>query len=160
MSAIIMQVVLDAPIGNEPQRGDGHINEQSGGDADNGQADSSKIEKQRSLAFSIRANDLFQGGVGALGGDDDLLQDPIGQGGRQYDAAVEETWQGIEMVFSHPGGCKGQGRQPKQQVQVGPEHATRHALAGLQHVMVIVPIDATINETQNIAEENGNEAGE
>src|SRR5215468_12699726 len=39
-------------------------------------------------------------------------------------------------------------------MQISPEHCTRHPGAGVQHVMMVVPVNADIYETQNIAEEH------
>src|ERR1041384_5903270 len=37
-------------------------------------------------------------------------------------------------------------------MQVGPEHRARYCGGGMQHVMMVVPVDAHVNKTQNVAE--------
>src|ERR1700756_1673196 len=63
------------------------------------------------------------------------------------------------MVLPHPSGGERKQRQPEQQVQVGPHHCPRHRRSRVQHVMMIVPVDAHINETQDIAEERVGTSG-
>src|ERR1700730_13322639 len=61
------------------------------------------------------------------------------------------------MVLPHPGGNERRQREPKQQMQIRPQDATRNMLRRLQEVMMVVPVDADVNEAQNIAEENRKE---
>ena len=57
------------------------------------------------------------------------------------------------MVLAHPAGGEGKQRQPEQQVQVGPQDGARHPSARMQQVVVVVPVDADVDEAQHIAEE-------
>ena len=59
------------------------------------------------------------------------------------------------MVFSHPPGGKRKQREPEQEMQVGPEHCTCHHRAGMQQVMVIIPVNANVQKAQNVAEKHG-----
>src|ERR1700739_614195 len=58
------------------------------------------------------------------------------------------------MILPHPASSKRKQRQPEQQVQVRPKDRARYPRGGMQQVMMIVPIDADINETQDVAEED------
>src|SRR5258708_29927076 len=58
------------------------------------------------------------------------------------------------MVLPHPGGNERGQREPKQQMQIRPQDAARNMLRRLQEVMMVVPVDADVNEAQDIAEEN------
>src|SRR5258707_10503581 len=58
------------------------------------------------------------------------------------------------MVLPHPGGNERGQREPKQQMQIRPQDTTRNMLRRLQEVMMVVPVDADVNEAQDIAEEN------
>src|SRR5262249_38288359 len=60
-----------------------------------------------------------------------------------------------QMILPHPAGSKRKQREPEQQVQVRPKDRARYRRGGMQQVMVVVPIDADINETQDVAEEDG-----
>src|SRR5271155_865994 len=42
-------------------------------------------------------------------------------------------------------------------MQIGPEDAAVHLVAGLEHVVMIAPVDADENETEHIAEKNRND---
>lgn len=59
------------------------------------------------------------------------------------------------MVFAHPSGDKGDQGKPEQQVQVGPENSAVDMATGMQHVVVIVPVNAQIDKTQHIGQKNG-----
>src|SRR5258708_4964135 len=61
------------------------------------------------------------------------------------------------MVLPHPGGNERGQREPKQQMQIRPQDAARNMLRRLQEVMMVVPVDADVDETQDIAEENRKE---
>src|SRR6267143_1158524 len=61
------------------------------------------------------------------------------------------------MVLPHPGGNERGQREPKQQMQIRPQDAACNMLRRLQEVMVVVPVDADVYETQDIAEENRKE---
>src|SRR5678815_1889050 len=56
------------------------------------------------------------------------------------------------MVLAHPAGCEWKERQPEKQVEVRPEHAAGHLFGGVKQVMMVVPVDADVDETQCIAE--------
>ena len=58
------------------------------------------------------------------------------------------------MVLAHPAGGKGNQRQPEQQVQVGPEHAAGDVFARHGAVMMVVPVDADVDEAEHVAEEH------
>ena len=58
------------------------------------------------------------------------------------------------MVLAHPAGSKWKEREPEEQMEVCPKDATVDLAAGMKHVMVIVPIDADIDEAENIAQKN------
>ena len=42
-------------------------------------------------------------------------------------------------------------------MKVRPEHRSSDLLAGMQHVVVVVPIDAQVDEAQHIAQEHGDQ---
>ena len=73
---------------------------------------------------------------------------------KQQDYAVQRDRPRGEMILAHPTGDERRERQPEQQVQICPQHATVDMLHRLKQVMVIAPVDAEKNETQHIAEEN------
>src|SRR6266849_2268521 len=58
------------------------------------------------------------------------------------------------MVFPHPPSGERKQREPEQQVQIGPEYCASHRGTGMQHVMVVVPVDANIDETEDITEKH------
>ncbi len=50
------------------------------------------------------------------------------------------------MVLAHPACGEGKQREPKEQVQVRPKDTAANLLGGLEEVVVIVPVDAEIDE--------------
>ncbi len=69
--------------------------------------------------------------------------------------SIERRRRGGVVVFVHPGGRERNERQPEQQVQVCPQDPTRHAARRVQQVMMVVPVDADVDETQHVAEKHG-----
>jgi len=57
------------------------------------------------------------------------------------------------MPTSTSPGDERRERQPEQQVEIGPEDLAVHPLDDLEHVMVVVPVDAEESEAQHLAEE-------
>src|SRR5258707_1813663 len=67
---------------------------------------------------------------------------------------------GREIVLAQPSGYERRQGQPEQQMQIRPQHATIDVLDCLQQVMMIAPIDAYKNKTQQVTEKhwgNGNQ---
>ena len=58
------------------------------------------------------------------------------------------------MILTYPSRCEGNQRKPEKEVQIRPHHPTGHMFGGMEHVMMIVPVDADINEAQDIVEKN------
>ena len=50
--------------------------------------------------------------------------------------------------------ANGKERQPEQQVQVRPQDAAGDVFGGVEQVMMVVPVDAEINEAQHVAQEH------
>src|SRR2546423_8200190 len=61
------------------------------------------------------------------------------------------------MVLAHPPGDEGKERQPKQQMQIRPKNSAIYATRGLDQMMVIVPVDAQVKETQHVTQKNRQE---
>lgn len=58
------------------------------------------------------------------------------------------------MILSHPICNKRKKGQPKEKVHVCPHDVTRHMLCGMQHVMVIVPVDSQIKKAKYVTEKH------
>ena len=58
------------------------------------------------------------------------------------------------MVFAHPAGDEGKQRQPEQQVQVRPQDASADSPHRVKQVMVVVPVNPDIDETQHVAQKD------
>ena len=59
-----------------------------------------------------------------------------------------------EHVLAHPGGGERHQRDPEQQVQVGPQDRPGDRLHRVQHMVMVVPVDADVDEAQHIAQED------
>src|SRR3954447_26639631 len=62
---------------------------------------------------------------------------------------------GGEVVPPEPLGGERDQREPEQQVQVGPQDPARHPGRDLEHVVVVVPVDAQVDEAQHVCEQHG-----
>ena len=67
---------------------------------------------------------------------------------------------GRELILAHPLGDERHQRQPEQQMQVGPQHAALDVLDHLPEMMMVVPIDADVDEAQHVAQEDRRERRE
>ncbi len=83
------------------------------------------------------------------------MQDVIGDRREEQDRAVNGGGQGGEMVFAGPAGDKREERKPKEKMQIGPHDRAINLRRAVQEMVVIIPIDAEIDEAQDITEENG-----
>jgi hypothetical protein len=88
---------------------------------------------------------------------DGALQNGVGNRSAEEDHTVSGCWGGFEMVIADPSRCKWKQRQPKEQVQIRPKYSARDMPCGLQHVMMVVPVDADVNEAEDVAKENWQE---
>lgn len=87
-------------------------------------------------------------------GDDGLLQNPVCDRRHEQHRAIQSRRQRRKVVFTHPPGHEGKQRQPKQQMQVGPQDSAAHVRRHVQHMVMVVPVNAEINEAQYISKEN------
>ncbi len=59
------------------------------------------------------------------------------------------------MVFAGPTGDKGKERKPEEKMQIGPHDRAVNPRRAVQEMVVIILINAEVDEAQDIAEENG-----
>ena len=88
-------------------------------------------------------------------GDKDSGQYKVRDPGKQQDATVGRNRSRREMVLSHPSRRKRGKRKPKEKVEVCPENLAGDMLRGLKQMVMIVPVNAYVEKTENIAKENG-----
>ena len=86
-------------------------------------------------------------------GADAQRQNGVGDPGHQQVERINKHRPPREVVFAHPPGGERHQRQAEQQEKIGPQDAAAHPAGGMQHMVVIVPVDADIHKTQNVAEE-------
>ena len=72
--------------------------------------------------------------------------------GQQQHRAIDGGGQRREMILAHPAGDERHQRQPEQQVQVRPEDPAVDSMRGLEHVMMVVPVDAEHDEAEHVGE--------
>jgi hypothetical protein len=146
---------FDAAVGDEPEEGD--EDEEGVGDqrADKGEGDGEKVAGGGEFSFPVVADGGGEEGVRALLFDDGALQNVVGDGGHEEDEAVDGGGDRGEMVFVDKGGGKREKGEPEKQVEVCPEDAAGDAFGGLEKVMMIVPVNADVDEAQDVAEEDG-----
>lgn len=84
-------------------------------------------------------------------GDNNALQDVIGDGSQEQDRAVTSRWNGGEMVLAHPTRDKGEEREPEKQVQIRPHDGAVDGVDRFEQVMMIIPIDSQVNKAEHVA---------
>jgi len=152
-----LQRALDPAIGHQPHERNRRVDRLRDPVRDERKHDRGKIQHRRKLAFPVAADRPVQERIRSLDRDDALLQQPVGDRGHQQDEAVQRGGCGCEMVFAHPRRREWKQRQPEQQVQVRPENGTGHLVRGVEHVVVVVPVDADVDEAQHVREEHRHE---
>jgi hypothetical protein len=145
---------LEAPVGDEPHERHDHVHPQGDPPVDEGDGDGGGVDAGRDLALHVPADGRGEDGAGSLLGDDRPLEDEVGDGGGEQDAAVGGGGQGREVVLPHPAGGEREQREPKEQVEVGPEDPAVDAAGRLEHVVVVVPVDPQVDEAQHVGEED------
>ena len=148
---------FDAGVGGEPEEGDEDVEGVGDPGADEGEGDGEEVEHRREFAFPVVADGGGEEGVGALLLDDGGLQNVVGDGGHEEDEAVDGGGYRSEMVLANPRCGEREKREPEKQVEVRPEDTTRDFFGGLEQVVMVVPINADVDETQDVAEEDGQE---
>jgi hypothetical protein len=83
-----------------------------------------------------------------------FLEDGVRHCGQQQDRAVGRGGEGRHVVLPHPAGDEGDEGQPEQEVEVRPQDLAVDPVAGVEHVMVVVPVDAQEEEAQHVAQED------
>ncbi len=58
------------------------------------------------------------------------------------------------MILAHPARRKRYQRQPEQQQHIRPQHLAADRACRLKHMVMVVPIDAQIDKTQNIRQKH------
>ena len=74
--------------------------------------------------------------------------------------AVDRGRQRREVILAHPRRHERNERQPEQQMQVGPQNAAVDPSVSVEHVVMVVPVDAEKDEAQHVAEEHGQQRAE
>src|SRR5215472_12587466 len=77
--------------------------------------------------------------------------------GKQQDATVDRNRSRREMVLPHPSGYKRGKGEPKEKVEVCPKNPAGDVVSCLKQMMMIVPVDTNVQETENVTEKNGNQ---
>src|ERR1017187_3766145 len=148
---------FDAGVGGEPEEGDEDKEGVGDPGGDEGEGDGEEVAEGGEFTFPVVADGGGEEGVGALLLDDGALQNVVGDGGHEEDEAVDGGGYRSEMVFADPRGGEREKREPEKQVEVRPEDAAADAFGGLEEVVMVVPINADVDEAQDVAEEDGQE---
>ena len=59
------------------------------------------------------------------------------------------------MILAHPRRGERDQREPEEQVQVGQEHGPAHMRHRVEQVVVVVPVDAHVDEAEHVTEHVG-----
>ena len=146
---------FDAFVGDQPEEGD--EDEEGVGEpgVDEGEGDGGEVRDGGEFAFPVVADGGGEEPAGALFFDDGALEYVEGDGGHEEDEAVEGSGDGSEVVLVDKCGGEGEEGEPEEEMEVGPEDGAGDVLGGVEEVMMIVPVNADVDEAEEIAQEHG-----
>src|SRR5579884_1385942 len=84
--------------------------------------------------------------------DDRHLQQLPGDRRQEQHGAVQDRRDRFQVMLAEPARRKGYERQPKQEVQVGPQHDAVDPFDEMQKVVVIVPVYRDVDEAEDVAQ--------
>ena len=82
------------------------------------------------------------------------LQHRVRHRAQQQVHAIQYRRPAFEVVLAHPSRGERKQRQPEQQVQIRPQYRPVDGRGQLEHVVVVVPVDADVDEAQDVGEEH------
>src|SRR5262249_32192702 len=103
----------------------------------------------------VPAERLGQHGLRAVLQDHLPLRDEVRDTGHQQHDAIERRRHRRVTVTPRPGGHERHQREPEQQVHVRPHDRAVDALARVQQVVMVVPVDGDVDEAQDVARQDG-----
>ncbi len=86
--------------------------------------------------------------------DKGLSQNEIGDSGKEQHDSIHRHGTGRDAVLTEPRRGEGRQRKLEKKVQIGPKDFSIDALSGLKKVVVIVPVDADIEEAHDVTEKH------
>lgn len=81
------------------------------------------------------------------------LQDVIGDAAHQEDSSIKSRRSLSEVILSHPRRGEGNEGEPEEEMQVCPQDRPVYFTGGVEHVVVIVPVNPQHDEAEDISEE-------
>ena len=141
--------------GHQPDDGDDHVQGEAEPGRDKGQRNAHRIARSRNPALAVHPDRLGQRPVFRMMPREYPRQDAIRHRRHHQHEAISDDGRRAKMVLPHPGRHKRHQGEPEQQMQIGPQGAAADLLHQVQHVVVVVPIDADVDETEHVADEDG-----
>ena len=119
------------------------------------ETDSDCVDGGRHDPLDVSSNRVSDGTSSTFAFKNRPLEDVIRERAHESDDAVHRGWQRMSVFGSDPRCRKRNEREPKQEMQICPHHGTVDLLRRSQEVVVVIPIDADKNETQDVDEQRG-----
>src|SRR5450631_589566 len=146
------EVPLHASVGNEPRNGHTGEDQHAQPGVNKSQRDAGEVQDGRDLALEVAADRLTETGT-TPDVENRHLQDVVGQCGQEQVDDVDDDRRAGELRLVHPGCRDREEREPEQQVEVAPQDGPVDALDNLEHVMVVAPVDADVDEAEQVGQE-------
>lgn len=146
---------LEAAIRDKPPKRDEDVNRRRHPREEEGSANARGVENGRQLSLEVVPEGSKQRGARIDLSENEILQNVISDRGEEKDRAVNSGGQGGEMVFAGPTSDERKERKPEEKMQIGPHDRTVNPRREAQEMVVIIPLNAEVDEAQDIAEENG-----
>jgi hypothetical protein len=121
-----------------------------------GERDRTYINKDTSEPFSVFSYRSCKSRRNAVMRNERLRKDEVRDAGKQHHQTIQGDRPRSAVIFADPSSREGRKRKPKQEMQVRPEDWPINALGSVQEMVVVVPVDAGVNEAQDVAQKDRN----
>ena len=154
MSGLFSEQLLEAPVGGYPDACHQHVAGTRDPGLHEGDQYRCRIDGERDVSLEVPAQRLRERRILLVDREQHAGQDGVGEGRAQQHHAVRRDRQPLEVILAHPAGDERHERQPEQQMQIGPQHRAVHVVHGMEHVVMVVPVNAHEDEAEDICQEH------
>src|SRR3954471_4029842 len=147
--------LLEALIRTEPDRRHQRIEAEGGERVEERERNRHGIDRERNPPLEVVPERLGERRVPAVQPQQHAREDGVRERGADEHRPVGGDGHGREVVLVHPAGHERHEREPEEQMQVRPQRRAADAVHGVEHVVVVVPVDSHHDEAQHIAQKDG-----
>jgi fumarate hydratase class II len=154
-SSLAAQHGLDPAVRDHPQERDRRVDRDRDRARDEREPDRDRVQHDRQLALEVAADRRREHRVAPWCRMISALERRVAEPRRDHHDAVERRRPRRAVALAEPAGRVRDQRQPEQEQQVRPQDRAVHAARGVQHVVVVVPVDPEIDVAEHVGGELG-----